>query len=133
MKTALLVAFLFLLIPAHAFAQSDQVFLKELSEGWKLGNPKVLARLLDDKVEITNNGKEKSYSRDEATAELHRFFGTNQPVNFNLKHSGTSADGQVYLIGRLDTQSGKNYRIMCRARSWQSGYQIFKLDMDGGN
>ncbi len=137
MKTSqpvlILFSLLLFIVSGQVFAQNNKVFLADLSEGWKVGNTKLLTPLLDDKVSISSNGKEYLYSKEEAAAELHRFFGNNRPVNFNLRHSGASADGQLYLVGSLDIQGGANYKIVCRARSWNTGYRIFKLDMTGGN
>ena len=130
MKANKLILALFLMLPLRLFAQSNEVFFTELSEGWKLGNTNRLSQLLDERVTIIKNGKEKSYSREEASAELLRFFGANRPVSFSLRHRGTSADGQLYLIGHLNTQGGGNFKIVCRARTFPSGYRIFKLDME---
>lgn len=135
MKLFSFVLISFLFFPLQIFAQENEAFFSELSEGLKLGNSELLAQLLDDEVNITNNGKEQFYSRDEAMAELLRFFQGNSPVGFKMKHRGASADGQLYMIGMLDTREGRNYKIVCRARSWDSssGYRIFKLDMVGSN
>ena len=130
MKAIQYIVFFLFLVPFSSYAQSNEQFYSELSKAMSSGNTKLLTQLFHEEINISNNGKEGSYNREQAGAILLQFFRENRPLTFNLKHKGASADGQVYMIGQLETQGGQQFRVVCRAKSWQSGYRVFKLDLE---
>ena len=131
MKAIQFILFFVILVPLSAFSQSNELFYKELSAAMGSGNSRQLTQLFHEEIDITRNGSEGSYSREQAGAMFLQFFQENHPTNFNLKHKGASADGQVYMIGQLETRNGQQFKIVCRARSVQAGFKVFKLDVEG--
>ena len=129
MKNPQIIFLLLILLPFSAAGQGNQQFYRELSEAMGSGNTDRLGQLFHEEVDISENGKEGSYNREQAGNLLHNFFQENRPANFHLKHKGASADGQVYIIGQLETRTGQHFKIVCRAKSWSGGYRIFKLDV----
>lgn len=123
------ILFFIFLGPFTSFGQDNDQFYNELSKAMQSGNTVLLSQLLHDRIEISSNGKEGSYDREQAKAMLFQFFQDNGPLNFNLKHKGTSADGQVYMIGQLETKGGQQFKIVCRAKNHSYGYRVFKLDL----
>ena len=131
MKAMKYILFFVLLVPFTSLGQENNQFYSELSKAMQSGNTVLLSQLFHDQIDISSNGKEGSYNREQAQAMLYQFFQDNRPLNFNLKHKGTSADGQVYMIGQLETKGGQQFKIICRAKSHSTGYKVFKLDMVG--
>ena len=129
MKAIKYIIFLLFLVPVSSFGQENDQFYSELSQAMSSGNTALLKQLLHEEIDISSNGREVSYSKEQAGAILLKFFQENRPVNFSLKHKGASADGQVYMIGKLETLSGQNFKIVCRAKSHDAGYRVFKLDL----
>lgn len=119
-------------IPLGASAQSNEQFYADLSQAWQAGNAHSLALLLDEQVDFSQNGKEGRLSKQQVKGQLNHFFNTYQPAVFTLKHKGSSQDGQLYLIGQLETNSGSRYKIVCRAKSVRTAYRIIRLDVAGG-
>lgn len=124
--------FLFLL-PLGVSAQSNEQFYKELSLAWKAGNVKSLAGMLHDEVEYSRDGKAARLSRLQVEGDLNTFFAGSRPMYFTLKHKGSSQDGQLYLIGQLETEAGSRYKIICRVKMHQAAFRIFRLNVELGS
>lgn len=119
-------------LPFGLSAQNNEQFYNDLSQAWKAGNVKSLAVMLHDEVEYSKDGKAGRLSRLEVEGELNTFFAGSRPLYFTLKHKGSSQDGQLYLIGQLETETGSQYRIICRAKTHQAAFRIFRLDVELG-
>lgn len=124
--------FFLCLLPLGVSAQSNEQFYDDLSLAWKAGNVKSLAVMLDDEVEYSRDGKAGRLSRLQVEGELNTFFAGSRPMHFTLKHKGSSQDGQLYLIGQLETEAGSRYKIICRAKTYKTAFRIFRLDVDFG-
>lgn len=129
----ILLYFLLCLLPLGASAQSNEQFYNDLQQAWQAGSVKSLGVMLDDEVDFSVEGKEGRLSRRQIEGKLNHFFTGSKPSNFTLKHKGSSQDGQVYLVGQLETAAGGRYKIMCRAKPVQSSFRIFRLDVDLGD
>lgn len=116
-------------MPVFSYGQGNEQFYSELAKAMGSGNTTLLTGLLHEEIDISSNGKESSYSKEQARVMFLEFFQQNRPVTFSLKHKGASADGQVYMIGKLETTSGQNFKIVCRAKNNNAGYRVFKLDL----
>ena len=125
--------FLLCLLPLGVSAQSNEQFYSDLSRAWQAGNVKSLGGMLDDEVDFSREGKEGRFNRRQIEGELNHLFSNSKPSNFTLKHKGSSHDGQIYLIGQLETASGNRYKIVCRAKPVYASFLIFRLDVDLGD
>ena len=73
----------------------------------KSGNCKEVARYFSTRVELKIDNVENIYSKAQAEMILKDFFDKNPPVNFSIKHKGASQKGLPYVIGYLQTTTGK--------------------------
>lgn len=121
------------MVPMCASSQGNKHFHDEMSQAWRSGNSKSLSSLFDERIHLSENGTEAFYNKEQLQSVLGQFFEANQPVDFNLKHSGSSSNGQIYMIGKLETLNGRSFKVVCRAKSWKRGYRIFKLDLAESN
>ena len=111
------------------FAQTEHPLTKAFSSAISRGDIHELTALLDEEVELMQPGEKGTFRKQAATGKLAVFLRQNPPVSFLMKHQGSSADGQVYVIGQLTTNSGSNYKVLLRAKpSGGAQHRIFKLD-----
>lgn len=110
-------------------AQSNQSLTQAFGTALGRGDVQALTVLLDDEVQLIQPGENGTYHKQAVTGKLAAFLRQNPPVGFLMKHQGSSADGQVYAIGQLTTQSGSHYKVLLRAKPAGSQYRIFKLDL----
>ena len=120
-----------LLSPVFISGQGNVHFYQQFSTAFQSGNASSLSRMLDDEVDYQYQGTEGRFSRVEAENSLRFFFSKSKPAQFEFKHQGSSADGQLYGIGQLKTEEGKQYRVTCRARAVGPSYRIIRLDIEG--
>ncbi len=106
----------FLLFVAYAlfcFALTGASVLREIPEGitnsFKKGNSKELARHFNNNIELVILGNEDVYSKSQAEIILREFFSVNKPVKFELLHQG-GRELSRYAIGNLQTKNG-DFRI----------------------
>lgn len=102
-----------------------QAFTTAISQGDMNG----LTALLGDEVELMQPGASGTFRKSVVSGKIAEFLRHNPPVRFMLKHQGSSADGQMYAIGQLTTQSGNHYKVLLRAKPEGAQYRIFKLDL----
>lgn len=72
------------------------------------GNATLLAKYVDDNIEISLPSKSDSYSRAQAVVILQDFFQSNGVKGFEEKFKGENG-GSQFCIGTLQTRMG-NYR-----------------------
>lgn len=117
-------------LSGSVYAQVEHPVAKAFSAALSQGDMSSLSALLDEEVELIQPGETGTFRKQAVTGKLAAFFRQNPPVRFMMKHQGSSADGQVYAIGQLTTQSGGNYKVLLRAKSSGGAqYRIFKLDL----
>lgn len=82
----------------------------QVSNALKSGNAKTLSDHFTSNVDITILNDENMYAKDQAAVKLNKFFASNKPSNFTIKHKGTSKLDDQYRIGELVTDQG-TYRV----------------------
>ncbi|EMR01644.1 DUF4783 domain-containing protein [Cesiribacter andamanensis] len=119
-----------LLCAQQATAQTPPPVLQAFSSAFGKGDTAGLNSLLHEEVELVERGKSGTYQRQVVAGKLADFFRANPPAGFQLRHQGSSADGQLYAIGQLTTQSGSSVKVLIRARALPGNqYKIIKLDL----
>ena len=83
----------------------DQDLFSELSNSFKLGNVKEIAKYFSNTVDITLPSSEDQYSKSQAEVVLKNFFDGHIPTGFTLEHQGASNNGK-YMVGSLTTFKG---------------------------
>ena len=83
---------------------------EDVSNAIRSGDAKQLATYFGSSVDLTVLDQEDVYSKAQAELIVKDFFSKNPPKNFTLLHKGSSREGTVYGIGKLQTTNGKVYR-----------------------
>lgn len=86
-------------------AGPDQDLFNELSNSFKQGNVKEIAKYFANTVDVTLPNSEDQYSKSQAEIVLKNFFTQHSPSSFNLEHQGASNNGK-YMVGSLVTGKG---------------------------
>jgi len=73
----------------------------------KSGNYREVSKYFGTRVELKINSTEDIYSKTQAELILRDFFENNPPVNFSIKHKSASTKGLQYIIGYLQSTTGK--------------------------
>lgn len=120
---------LLLLFSVSVVAQNNHPLSQAFTAALAKGDAASLSSLLDEEVEFAQTGASGTYRKQLVLNKLSEFFGANPPLRFVMKHQGSSADGQLYAIGQLTTQAGKNFKVLLRARPSGSQYRIMKLEV----
>lgn len=94
-----------LLISSWVHAQS----IEGVVAGLKKGDVAQIVSNAGSSFSLTMVDKSNNYSKDQAQQIIKDFFGKNTVKGFDVKHKGSSPNGQ-YAIGTLAT-SGGNYRV----------------------
>jgi len=84
---------------------TEQEIFAELSNNFKSGNVKDIAKYFANTVDITLPSSEDQYSKSQAEIVLKNFFTEHNPTNFTLEHQGASNNGK-YMVGTLVTNKG---------------------------
>lgn len=112
-----------------AYSQTEHPFSQVFSTAISRADVGSLTDLLDEEVELTRPGENGTFRKQAVSHKLNDFLKKNPPARFLMKHQGASADGQLYAIGQLTTQTGGTYKVLLRARPEGSHYRIFKLEV----
>ncbi len=80
-----------------------------ITESFKKGNSRELARHFNNNIELVVLDNEDVYSKSQAELILRNFFLANKPVKFELLHQGGKETSR-YAIGNLETENG-DFRI----------------------
>lgn len=87
------------------WAGPEQDLFNELSNNFKQGNVKEIAKYFANTVDVTLPNSEDQYSKSQAEIVLKNFFTQHPPSSFNLEHQGASNNGK-YMVGSLVTGKG---------------------------
>lgn len=104
MKFLLSYIFTFLVIGTTTAQPASEVI-----RAFKASNVSAIAERLDNSVEITKDGRNTTYSKNQATKFLQDFFSENRVSDFKVIHQSESG-GTAFYIGNLST-SGGNFRV----------------------
>jgi len=125
----LLLSWLLILVTyTSVFSQSG--VLNSIVAALKSGDVAGVSKFMDNVVDITMNNNQSTYSKTQAEMVLRDFFGKNAPKNFNLEHTGNSADQtSFYSIGYLLTSGGK-YRIYIFLKQKNNTYVLQEMKFE---
>ena len=84
---------------------TEQELFTELSNNFKSGNVKEIAKYFAITIYITLPTSEDQYSKSQAEIVLKNFFEGHSPSAFTLEHQGASNNGK-YMVGSLVTSKG---------------------------
>ena len=84
---------------------TEQEIFVELSNNFKSGNVREIAKYFANTVDVTLPSSEDQYSKSQAEIVLKNFFSEHNPSNFTLEHQGASNNGK-YMVGTLTTSKG---------------------------
>lgn len=93
---------LFILQLAFAQVQGQDVPVR-LGNGLANKNVKELAKLFDDRVDITLDDQKRDYSHQQAQVVLSEFLNDFKEISFELIHSGQTENLSKYYIGKMVT------------------------------
>lgn len=128
-KIGMAATILLLSLQATVYAQTEPGFAQAFGVAMSRGDLNSLGAMLDEEVELMQPGSNGTFQRQVVKGKIADFLRQNPPAKFLMKHQGASADGQVYAIGQLTTQSGSSYKVLLRAKPEGAHYRIFKLDL----
>ena len=124
MKSFKIFAFLVVLSSASVFALD---IYEEVSNAIRSGDAKQLASYFGSSVDLTVVNQEDVYSKAQAELIVKDFFSKNPPKNFTLLHKGSSKEGTVYGIGKLQTSNGKVFRTSFFLKMSSGRYLVQEL------
>jgi len=129
MKLSKIILFGFLLVLIPSIKSTAQSKLPtELINSIKNGNSENLAIFFRDRIELSIQEKEATYSKTQATQIMTKFFSDFPPVRFSIKHKGGKT-GSEYIIGNLETRK-QNFRIVFFMKTINGKFFIHKFDIE---
>lgn len=111
-----------------AFLSFTTLFsLNDIINAFHSGDTDRINSYLDQSIEITVHGQNKSYTQAEAKAFIKSFFSTNKIKGFTVLHQSENK-GSGYCIGNLATTGG-NFRttIYVKEKDGKSLIQEIRL------
>ena len=88
-----------------------------------------MVKILDQKVDMTLDGKTKTYSKAQAEFILKDFFKKNPPTSFTIIHQGASKAGLPYAIGEFVSKSD-TYRVWVRIKKNKDTFLVHEISFD---
>jgi len=122
LTTLFIISFLF---TNAAFGQNS--VLTEAGVQIEKGNAKELVKMLHDRVDITIEKDQQTFSSAQSEFVLKDFFQKNPPTSFQIIHEGGPKDGLQFVIGKYLSGNG-NFRVLMRVRKANDVYKIYNLD-----
>lgn len=104
--------------PEHAFSSLERAF--------KEGDTKKIVSHIDDKLLLEINRLESVYSKSQAELILKDFFDKNKPKDFSVK-SKSLTKGNYALLGTLNTENNKRYRVSIKLRELGNYFVLDKI------
>jgi hypothetical protein len=102
--TFLTIAILLLAISVFSFAQNPTT---AISNTLKTGNTSALSEYFASSLDLTLLDEEDTYNKAQARTLINNFFKENTAQGFSIKHQGSADNDAKYIIGILNTSSGK--------------------------
>ena len=103
----------------------DEVIIS-VSSALKASSSKELIKYCGNKIEITIDGDNNTYSKPQAEAILRDFFQKNVAENFSVIHQGSSPEGLKYAIGKFALKQG-SYRVVMFLKRGDQDYEIDRI------
>lgn len=120
MKKILLLALLSTSLITMSFAQSTT---EQVRLAMNAGSAKELVKYFNKVTELKINDKGANYSTVQAESVLKEFFLSNQAVNFEYIHKGSSPEGLKYNIGMYNAKSG-THRVVILLKEINGVYVV---------
>jgi hypothetical protein len=102
--------------------------VNDLSEHFKTGSSKSLAKYFGAGIEFNMNGKTAAYSPKQAEIVMREFFKKNPPLSFEIVSKGGITDQVSYFLANYQS-SKHNYHILIKGINEQQSIRIFSLDI----
>ncbi|MGB3589762.1 MAG: DUF4783 domain-containing protein [Tunicatimonas sp.] len=128
-KKAYLWVLLGLLVGSIQPLQAQADVINNVRDALKSGSSRELSKYLNNTVEISVNGEQASYSRNQAEFVLKDFFTKYSPKDFRYVHQGSSKEGVKYTIGTLVHERGE-FRVVMLIKQFGGSYLVDKIDFN---
>ena len=100
--------------------------ISNVRDAIKTGSSREISKLLDENVDMTLDGKMKSYSKAQAEFILRDFFRDNPPSSFTIVHQGASKSGLPYAIGEYVSNSN-TYTVWVRVKKIKEIFVVHEI------
>lgn len=124
MKKTLFLLVFSLLASISAISQGD--IIEQVRDAIKTGSSREMVKLLNTTVDMTIDGKMKTYSKSQAEFILRDFFKKNPPNSFKVIHKGASKAGLPYAIGEYNSNN-TTYRVWIRVVKLKEEYVVNEI------
>nr|WP_320117487.1 DUF4783 domain-containing protein [uncultured Marinifilum sp.] len=113
---------------SDASSQNGNNLPSDLIQAFKQGNSISLSNFFGDRVALSIQDKESSYSKSQAKQIIAKFFKDFQPSDFRKKHVGGKT-GARYVTGDLITKKG-NFRVSFLLKEQNGKFIIHQLNIE---
>ncbi|MDN3668991.1 DUF4783 domain-containing protein [Echinicola jeungdonensis] len=118
---------LFLYLPDSSLGQGQPV--EEISLSIKAGSSKALSSYFGENVELSINGNQGDYSKNQAELVIRDFFKKFPPSNFDIVHKGKSSNQIQYFIGSYQSKEIQ-FRLLIKCKLNKESPRIYALDIN---
>jgi hypothetical protein len=125
---ALLTLFLF---PKTVTAQQNNEIPGAIIAAFQAGDGSKLADFISNNIELSVNGKNDIYSKNQAIGIISDFFKNNKAQSFKILHAST-VNAVSFAIGELQTDKG-NFRVTINLKKNGINVEILKLIIERSN
>lgn len=121
--------FLFLSIPAIGQNTVNDVKDKAI-EALKTGNTEAFTALFNNPIDISLPYNDDDYSKAQAKVIVQKFLLQYKVKSFELKQSGSSSGGSVFVIGIYTATNGKTFRVYLLIKKQAQSAYIHLLEFE---
>lgn len=95
----------------------------------KSGSSKEISHLFGQSVELSINGNQGDYSKNQAELVLRDFFKKFPPSDFDIVHKGKSGNQIQYLIGTY-LSNGITFRVLIKTKVSGESKVIYSMEFN---
>ena len=117
---------LFSFIGLFGVASAQKDIISNVRDAIKTGSSREIVKYLDQVVDMTLDGKMKTYSKAQAEFILKDFFKNNPPSSFTIVHQGASKSGLPYAIGEF-VSNDNTYRVWVRVKKSKESFLAHEI------
>lgn len=92
----------------------------------KSGDAPALSKQFNQQVDVTINGNQSTFSKEQAEQAMRDFFKDNPPTDFNIIHTGSSKGGLQFAIGKY-TSKKITYSVLMRVKETGNSKLIHEI------
>lgn len=100
-----------------------------LERAFAEGDSKKICAYVDNKILLEINKSESVYSKSQAEIILKDFFDKNKPKSYKVNSKSTTK-GNYAMIGTMNTEADKNYRISIKLREDGNVFVLDKISIN---